>query len=194
MTLQPAFASAVHDAQHTFRRLLKALSEPGVIVALPQLKQSWPPLNPATTSVLLALANSDTPLWIANALGNDLLRQNLRLHTQAPLLDTPQQALFAIADSSLNHQQLSALPVDQPLNAESSATLILQLSALSGGRMLRLTGPGIQEERMIAPLLPECITDELTDRPHSFPSGIDVILTCGERMLAIPRTILVEVC
>ncbi|MDF7761577.1 phosphonate C-P lyase system protein PhnH [Kosakonia cowanii] len=194
MTLQPAFASAVHDAQHTFRRLLKALSEPGVIVALPQLKQSWPPLNPATTSVLLALANSDTPLWIANALGNDLLRQNLRLHTQAPLLDTPQQALFAIADSSLNHQQLSALPVDQPLNAESSATLILQLPALSGGRMLRLTGPGIQEERMIAPLLPECITDELTDRPHSFPSGIDVILTCGERMLAIPRTILVEVC
>ncbi len=82
----------------------------------------------------------------------------------------------------------------QPLNAESSATLILQLPALSGGRMLRLTGPGIQEERMIAPLLPECITDELTDRPHSFPSGIDVILTCGERMLAIPRTILVEVC
>ncbi|MDV5354833.1 phosphonate C-P lyase system protein PhnH [Kosakonia sp. SMBL-WEM22] len=194
MTLQPAFASAVHDAQHAFRRLLKAMSEPGVIVALPQLKQSWPPLNLATTNVLLTLANSDTPLWIANALDNDLLRQNLRLHTQAPLLDSPQQALFAIADSTLNHQQLSALPVDQPLNAESSATLILQLPALSGGRMLRLTGPGIQEERMIAPLLPECITDELTDRPHSFPSGIDVILTCGERMLAIPRTILVEVC
>ncbi|MFI8318401.1 phosphonate C-P lyase system protein PhnH [Kosakonia cowanii] len=194
MTLQPAFASAVHDVQHAFRRLLKAMSEPGVIVALPQLKHSWPPLNAATTSVLLTLANSDTPLWIASALDNDLLRQNLRFHTQAPLLETPQQSLFAIADSTLNHQQLSALPVGQPLNAESSATLILQLPALSGGRMLRLTGPGIQEERMIAPLLPECITDELTDRPHSFPSGIDVILTCGERMLAIPRTILVEVC
>ncbi len=47
---------------------------------------------------------------------------------------------------------------------------------------------------MIAPQLPECITDEFTDRPHSFPTGIDVILTCGDRALAIPRTTLVEVC
>ena len=29
MTLQPAFSLAVQDAQHSFRRLLKAMSEPG---------------------------------------------------------------------------------------------------------------------------------------------------------------------
>ncbi len=29
MTLQPAFYPAVQDAQHSFRRLLKAMSEPG---------------------------------------------------------------------------------------------------------------------------------------------------------------------
>ncbi len=29
MTLQPAFTPAVQDAQHSFRRLLKAMSEPG---------------------------------------------------------------------------------------------------------------------------------------------------------------------
>ena len=28
MTLQPAFTLAVQDAQHSFRRLLKAMSEP----------------------------------------------------------------------------------------------------------------------------------------------------------------------
>ncbi len=48
----------VQDAQHSFRRLLKAMSEPGVIVALHQLDASWPPLNIATTSVLLTLAVS----------------------------------------------------------------------------------------------------------------------------------------
>ncbi len=37
MTLQPAFTLAVQDAQHSFRRLLKAMSEPGVIVSLQQL-------------------------------------------------------------------------------------------------------------------------------------------------------------
>lgn len=45
----------VQDAQHSFRRLLKAMSEPGVIVALHQLKRGWQPLNIATTSVLLTL-------------------------------------------------------------------------------------------------------------------------------------------
>lgn len=47
---------------------------------------------------------------------------------------------------------------------------------------------------MIAPQLPECILYELTERPHPFPLGIDLILTCGERLLAIPRTTHVEVC
>ena len=60
--------------------------------------------------------------------------------------------------------------------------------------MLRLTGAGIAEERMSAPQLPECILHDLPERPHPFPLGIDLILTCGERLLAIPRTTHVEVC
>ena len=52
MTLETAFMLPVQDAQHSFRRLLKAMSEPGVIVALHQLKRGWQPLNIATTSVL----------------------------------------------------------------------------------------------------------------------------------------------
>lgn len=61
MTLETAFMLPVQDAQHSFRRLLKAMSEPGVIVALHQLKRGWQPLNIATTSVLLTLADNDTP-------------------------------------------------------------------------------------------------------------------------------------
>ncbi len=52
----------------------------------------------------------------------------------------------------------------------------------------------LAEERMIAPQLPECLIHELTERPHPFPLGVDLILTCGERLLAIPRTTHVEVC
>ncbi|MBZ4241655.1 phosphonate C-P lyase system protein PhnH, partial [Mycobacterium tuberculosis] len=52
MTLQPAFTLAVQDAQHSFRRLLKAMSEPGVIVSLQQLQHGWQPLNVASTSLL----------------------------------------------------------------------------------------------------------------------------------------------
>jgi alpha-D-ribose 1-methylphosphonate 5-triphosphate synthase subunit PhnH len=76
MTLQPAFTLAVQDAQHSFRRLLKAMSEPGVIVSLQQLQHGWQPLNVASTSLLLTLADHETPVWLASALHNDLVGQN----------------------------------------------------------------------------------------------------------------------
>lgn len=83
-----------------------------------------------------------------------------------------------MADEQISHEQLNALSEGSAVAPETSATLILQVSSLSGGRMLRLTGAGIAEERMVAPQLPECIIHELTERPHPFPLGIDLILTC----------------
>ena len=194
MTLETAFTLPVQDAQHSFRRLLKAMSEPGVIVSLHQLSQGWLPLNLATTSVLLTLADNDTPVWLSNALHNDIVSQSLRFHTNAPLVEQPQQATFAVSSDTISSEQLNALCEGSAVAPETSATLIVQVSSLSGGRMLRLTGAGIAEERMIAPQLPNCILHELTERPHPFPLGVDLILTCGERLLAIPRTTHVEVC
>ena len=194
MTLETAFMLPVQDAQHSFRRLLKAMSEPGVIVSLHQLTHGWQPLNLATTSVLLTLADNDTPVWLSASLQNDIASQNLRFHTNAPMVEHPQQAVFAVANEHISHEQLNALSEGSAVAPESSATLILQVASLSGGRMLRLTGAGIADERMVAPQLPECIIHELTERPHPFPLGIDLILTCGERLLAIPRTTHVEVC
>lgn len=194
MTLETAFTLPVQDAQHSFRRLLKAMSEPGVIVALHQLKHGWQPLNIATTSVLLTLSDNDTPVWLSNTLHNDIVSQSLRFHTNAPLVEQPQQATFAVSSDTISSEQLNALCEGSAVAPETSATLIVQVPSLSGGRMLRLTGAGIAEERMIAPQLPNCILHELTERPHPFPLGVDLILTCGERLLAIPRTTHVEVC
>ncbi|ADO50302.1 phosphonate C-P lyase system protein PhnH [[Enterobacter] lignolyticus] len=194
MTLQTAFSLPVQDAQHSFRRLLKAMSEPGVIVSLHQLKYGWQPLCVATTSVLLTLADNDTPVWLSASMDNDIARQNLRFHINAPLVDQPQQAVYAVTDSTISAEQLNALSSGTAVAPETSATLIVQVASLSGGRMLRLTGAGIADERMVAPQLPECLIHELTERPHPFPLGIDLILTCGERLLAIPRTTHVEVC
>ncbi len=119
MTLQPAFTLAVQDAQHSFRRLLKAMSEPGVIVSLQQLQHGWQPLNVASTSLLLTLADHETPVWLASALRNDLVGQNLRFHTGAPLVDQPQQAslpspMTASAPSSSTSFPLAPSPRRKP--------------------------------------------------------------------------------
>lgn len=191
MTLQTAFTLPEQDAQHRFRRLLKAMSEPGVIVSLHQQKHGWQPLNLATTNVLLTLADRHTAIWLAPPLDNDIVRQNVRFHTRAPLTVLPQQAVFAVADNTLRDEQLTALTRDVPA---TDVTLIVQLPSLSGGRMLRLTGASIADERMIAPQLPECLLHTLTERSHPLPAGVDLLLTCGERLLAIPHTTHVELC
>ncbi len=186
MTLETAFMLPVQDAQHSFRRLLKAMSEPGVIVALHQLKRGWQPLNIATTSVLLTLADNDTPVWLSAPLSNDIVSQSLRFHTNTPLVSQPEQATFAVTDEAISSEQLNALSSGTAVAPEAGATLILQVASLSGGRMLRLTGAGIAEARMIAPQLPECILHELTERPHPFPLGIDLILTCRRAAAGYP--------
>lgn len=173
----------VQDAQQDMRRLLKAMSEPGVIVTLNQLKHGWQPLNLASTTLLMTLNGSDTALWMSPALENDLVTQNLRLHTRAVRVDHSYQAEFALADETLSADQLNTL---------AARTLVLQVASLSGGRMLRLTGAGIREERMVAPQLPGSLINVLSEHEHAFQLGFDLLLTCGERLLAIPATTHIE--
>ncbi|EFE4469060.1 phosphonate C-P lyase system protein PhnH [Escherichia coli] len=161
MTLETAFMLPVQDAQHSFRRLLKAMSEPGVIVALHQLKRGWQPLNIATTSVLLTLADNDTPVWLAAPLSNDIVSQSLRFHTNAPLVSQPEQATFAVTDEAISSEQLNALSTGTAVAPEAGATLILQVASLSGGRMLRLTGAGIADRELAALALKQASGDNV---------------------------------
>ncbi|TJK59816.1 phosphonate C-P lyase system protein PhnH [Escherichia coli] len=161
MTLETAFMLPVQDAQHSFRRLLKAMSEPGVIVALHQLKRGWQPLNIATTSVLLTLADNDTPVWLAAPLSNDIVSQSLRFHTNALLVSQPEQATFAVTDEAISSEQLNALSTGTAVAPEAGATLILQVASLSGGRMLRLTGAGIADRELAALALKQASGDNV---------------------------------
>ena len=60
MSLLTHFEHPVDDAQYTFRRILKALSEPGVIVELPGCP-TWGALNAASTAVILSISSSRIP-------------------------------------------------------------------------------------------------------------------------------------
>ena len=191
MTLLASFNHPVADAQRAFRRILKAMSEPGVMVSLP-LQQGWGSLSPAATAVLLTLVDQESPLWIDAASDNETLRTNLRFHTGAPVSDT-RDAPFALAQSMANPDPLLFAAGDN-LAPEKSTTLIIEVPALNGGLTLRLSGPGLREPRAIAPQLPPRVLHYLRERPHPFPQGVDFIFTCGETMMALPRSTQVEVC
>ncbi|CAK6491656.1 Alpha-D-ribose 1-methylphosphonate 5-triphosphate synthase subunit PhnH [Pantoea sp. Nvir] len=191
MTLLASFNHPVADAQRAFRRILKAMSEPGVMVSLP-LAQGWGALSPAATAVLLTLVDQESPLWIDPQVDNPILRSNLRFHTGAPLSES-RDAPFALSHAASSPRP-AAFAAGDNLAPEKSTTLIIEVPSLNGGLTLRLSGPGLRETRAIAPQLPESVLDYLRNRPHPFPQGVDLIFTCGEAMMALPRTTRVEVC
>ena len=207
MRLLTHFDQPVDDAQHSFRRILKALSEPGVLVSLPTVT-GWQPLNSATTSILLTLADQDTPLYLDTSIylaspsdveisthsDSDTVQQNLRFHTGAPLVTSSAASCFALFGETVTVEQLAACPTGDELSPEHSATVMIQTDSLHHGVPLRLRGPGIEHSRTIAPQLPAAVLDYLLNRPVAFPAGLDFLLTCGENLMAIPRTTHVEVC
>ena len=193
MSLVASFQHPVADAQYSFRRILKALSEPGVSVQLPAMP-GFGALGSASACVLLTLIDQDTPLWLSASLNDEILRKNLRFHTGAVLTDSPSAVSFALADPALDSATLLAFPCGDEMSPELATSVIVQLEALTGGTPLRLRGPGIESSRTISPQLPDAVRDYLLNRPHRFPLGLDFMFTCGEELIAVPRTTRVEVC
>ena len=191
MSIQASFAQPVADAQCAFRRILKAVSEPGVTVTLP-LQHGWGKLSPAATAVMLTLVDRDTPLWLDDALNDETLRSNLRFHTGA-ILTGDESAVFALLRAS-SAISLSRFSAGDDMSPEKSTTVIIDVSSLSGGTPMRLSGPGLETSRIVDPSLPPDILRYLCHRPDPFPQGIDLMFTCADAMMALPRTTYVEVC
>ncbi|XBS71271.1 phosphonate C-P lyase system protein PhnH [Acerihabitans sp. KWT182] len=191
MALLVGFTHPVSQAQRAFRLILKALSEPGYPVALEDCPR-WEAVSPAAAGVLLTLADGDTPVYLAPPLSSDSVQATLRFHTGAPLTPALGKAAFALFDERLTAADLQALPCGDETSPESGATVLVQVASLDKGEPLRLRGPGIKERRDIAPTLPAALQDYLLTPSRRFPLGLDFLILCENRLLAIPRTTHVE--
>jgi alpha-D-ribose 1-methylphosphonate 5-triphosphate synthase subunit PhnH len=199
--LAPGFGDPVHDTQTVFRTLLDALARPGTVGVIET------PLPAATTTTatdanaaraglaafasLLALADYATPVWFAQQ--DAALAAALRFHAGAPLVHEPREAAFAYVHDAATLPPLEAFASGTPESPEQSATVFVRVEALTGGAPLTLRGPGIETTCSIAPVgLPERFWRERAALASHFPCGIDFYLVCGDRLMGLPRTTLVE--
>ncbi len=186
--LTPGFADPVHGAQGSFRTLLTALSEPGRILSLPGVEEPPPGLSPAMAAVALTLLDGDTPIW-CDAKALEALPW-LRFHCGAPLVDDLARAAFVLCATGAGAPPISAMASGEDDYPDRSATLVMEVEALSANHGWRLTGPGIETERMIqVDGLPSGFQEAWTANGAIFPRGVDVIFTCGDRVAGLPRRI-----
>jgi len=190
--LLPGFTDPVRDSQATFRVVLDAMANPGRILQAPADLSPPAPLNPATTSVCLMLADYETPLFLDEAAGTPATAGFLRFHCGAQIVEDPAEAAIAIITGAA--PAMSSFNRGSDAYPESGATLIIQCDALESGEGLDLRGPGIETATHVTITGPStAFWDERARLNAAFPRGLDLILTHGDRVMAIPRTTSVTV-
>jgi alpha-D-ribose 1-methylphosphonate 5-triphosphate synthase subunit PhnH len=185
--LTPGFADPVGDAQRCFRAVLDAMSRPGLVRQAGGLVPP-PVLCAAAAAVVLSLADHETPLWLHPDLG--AAADWIAFHTGAPRTGGPETASFVVAPGPVPLPSLRTGGHETP---EESATLILQLAALTEGRRYRLSGPGLRQPAILAADgLPDDFGGWWRENRGLFPRGVDVILCAGTQVAALPRTATIE--
>jgi alpha-D-ribose 1-methylphosphonate 5-triphosphate synthase subunit PhnH len=190
--LSPGFAAPVAQSQAVFRALLDAMARPGRIAELSNLTLQAPPLSPAAAAVALTLADFETPVWLSPALADGF--PWLRFHCGCPRAATPAEARFAFATATEIPLPLAAFDLGTDEYPDRSTTLIVETTTLAASAGLRLTGPGIETAAQLQVGGPTA--DFWRDREELrelFPRGLDIVLTCGARVAALPRTTRVEI-
>ncbi len=186
--LQAGFTDPAHDGQRVFRALLQAIAEPGIVVSLAEIP-SPAPLPSALTAALLCLADGDTAVWLDEAGDTPAVREHLGFHCACPLTRDPLAASFAVIAQPMALSGLAGFNHGSDERPDRAATLLMAVSSLTEGLMLGLTGPGIDGGRSL-PVdgLPAGFIGWLADNHARFPQGVDVMLTCGNRVVCLPRT------
>jgi alpha-D-ribose 1-methylphosphonate 5-triphosphate synthase subunit PhnH len=186
-------ADPVLDSQRIFRAVLDAMSHPGRLVTLGPPPLLPAPLHSATAAVCLALVDFETPLWLDPAARTAETLAHLRFHCGCPIVDEPDCARFGVVADPARMPGLDRFDPGTDEYPDRSATVIVQARTLTAGGGRRLTGPGIETEaRLDAEGLPARFWQGLRENHERFPRGVDVLLTAGAALVALPRSTRVE--
>ncbi|GGF25974.1 carbon-phosphorus lyase [Aliidongia dinghuensis] len=190
--IEPGFQSPVDDANHVFRLALKALAHPGTIVEIAR-PTAVPTgvlaggLGRAAIGVALALVDFETPVWLDAAAAP--VGPHLRFHCNCPILERPDRAAFAFAADPAHLPALDTLPLGSDAYPDQGATLVIEVRALASAPGLVLTGPGIDGTTTLSvDGLPGDFWDRRAALAPLFPRGLDLLLTAGDLLVAVPRT------
>ena len=184
--LAPGFAEPVHDAQRTFRLVLDAMSHPGRVVEVASAVAP-PGLAPAAAAVALALCDLETPIWLDAE--TSAAASWLRFHCGTPIVGAVGEARFAFIRRLETMPALDAFALGTDEYPDRSATLVIEVAALSPADGLVLAGPGIKDTaRLRADGVGPRFWRERAGLTELFPRGIDLVLTCGRLLAALPRT------
>ncbi|APO70298.1 phosphonate metabolism protein PhnH 2 (plasmid) [Rhizobium gallicum] len=192
--IEPGFANPIFDSQDTFRRILDAYAYVGRPQTLRSEATAVGPLAPATVSACLTLADFETPVWLDSRSDRGDVRNFLGFHCGAPFVDGSAEAAFAIVADPTTMPHLAEFHLGTELEPQTSTTIVVQVPSFTAGPPVRWRGPGIQHEASVAiEGLPSWFWEEWQLNQELYPIGVDVLFTSGNAIIALPRSISMEI-
>jgi alpha-D-ribose 1-methylphosphonate 5-triphosphate synthase subunit PhnH len=190
--LQPAWDDPVHDTQSTFRTVLKALSEPGLIQTIAADVQCPAPMFATTAALCLTLADFETAVWLDRGADNVALVTYLRFHCGCRLVGAMDDAAFAVItdarqlDAEYALEKFAQGTMEYP---DRSTAVFVQVPGLDDGPTRYLSGPGIADRHAVnVSGLPGNFDAIWQQNVAGFPMGVDLVFCHGSRILGLPRT------
>ncbi|TVQ97180.1 MAG: phosphonate C-P lyase system protein PhnH [Desulfovibrionales bacterium] len=187
------FSSPVHDAQATFRVLLEAMSRPGKRLSVPVQPEVFHGFPDAALSVLLSLADFDTPIWLSDDHRKAVLREFLTFHCGCPVVEQPSEAVFGLVHADINPEMLGKFNPGLPEYPDRSATIVVVAESLETGNGSMIQGPGVRDQAVIrvAGTLPG-FWKYVAANSAMFPQGVDFIFVGDGEMVCLPRSVMVR--
>lgn len=191
-TILPGFGNPVMDAQQAFRKILDAMSHPGRIVTFEGAPAGPETLSSAATSVCLALIDFETPVWFDEEAHS--AADYLKFHCSCPIAELSIDAVFALIAEPQKLTDLEAFNLGSNDYPDSSSTLIIEVENISTQGAITLRGPGIEDSMQLSVEgVNECFWKQVQANNTLFPCGVDILLTHGNQLVALPRTTQIEV-
>lgn len=184
--LSAGFGDPVHEAQAAFRAVLEALSRPGQHMAIGRPVKGLA-LGPAMAHLLLALTDDNTPVWWQQP--GSGATEWLRFHTGASVAAAPGDVAFAVIGDVGTMPALHLFAAGSAESPEHGATLLIEVPSLSEGPAVEWHGPGIRDKQTVRLAgLPASFWTQWQANHAAFPQGVDIVFTCADAVLGLPRT------
>jgi alpha-D-ribose 1-methylphosphonate 5-triphosphate synthase subunit PhnH len=163
----------------TFEALMWAMSRPGTVQVMP---------GPDAVLIAEALVDRECRVWCADAA---LAARVAAMGAQRAEAGAADHIFMAGLDSRAL-DLIAQVPVGSDLYPDEGATVIIP-ARFGSGVQLRLTGPGIETETVIAVDGIDPGFWPLRAARCRYPMGFDLFLTSGAQVLGLPRSTLIEV-
>ena len=191
------FNDPIHDAQNCFRKILKALSEPGKQCIMDK-HQGLAPLNAAASQIMMSLCDQQTGVHICSAInheGEERILQhcldNLIFHNS--VVTCSQDKADFVVTSGKEEFNFNDYKMGTDENPEEGATIIVQTDSFCGGACFRISGPGIKNAFEVhLGDLSYSLQSYLLNPEYQYPLGLDFMFCYENTLIAISRTTKVE--